>query len=97
MVTNGNNVSVSVSMWFTLSPVIYRARIYQANYCLRLLGFRPPPPGNARFRDKLKHHAFELLVKSNPASHDELMYSGMNRLKAPFRVAKQMIRRANSP
>ncbi|MGH6869703.1 MAG: hypothetical protein ACREDA_12715, partial [Methylocella sp.] len=58
---------------------------------------QPLPPGQSRFRDKLKHDAFEMLVKSNPASHDELMYSGMNRLKAPFRLAKQMIRSTNGP
>lgn len=97
IVTNGNNVSVSASFGFALAPELYRGRIYQANYCLRLLGFEPLPPGNSRFRDKLKHQALEMLVKSNPASHDELMYSGMNRLKAPFRLAKQMIRRTNSP
>jgi Cupin-like domain len=97
MVTNGNNVSVSVSMWFTLSPVVYNARIYQANYCLRLLGFQPLPPGKSRFRDKLKYRTFEMLAKSNPASTDELLYSGMNKLKAPFRLAKRMIRGTNSP
>jgi hypothetical protein len=95
-VTNGNNVSVSVSMWFTLSPV-YRARIYQANYCLRHLGFRPLPPGKSQLRDKPKHHAFEILAKSNPAGTDELLYSGMNRLKAPYRHAKRMIKRTSSP
>jgi hypothetical protein len=97
IVTNGNNVSVSVSFGYSLASELHRARIYQANYCLRLLGFQPLPPGNSRFRDNLKHHTFEMLVKSNPASHDELMYSGMNRLKAPFRLAKRMIQRTNSP
>ncbi|MGI8567693.1 MAG: cupin-like domain-containing protein [Methylocella sp.] len=97
MVTNGNNVSVSVSMWFALSPVVYRARIYQANYCLRRLGFKPLPPGKSRFRDKLKNRTFEMLAKSNPASHEELLYSGMNRLKAPFNLANRMIRRTKSP
>ena len=97
MVTNGNNVSVSVSMWFALSPVVYRARIYQANYCLRRLGFQPLPPGKSRFRDKLKNRTFEMLAKSNPASHEELLWSGMNRLKVPFKLAKRMIQRTNSP
>lgn len=93
IVTNGNDVSVSVSLWFALSPGVYRARIYQANYCLRLFGFQPLPPDKSRFRDKLKNRTFEVLAKSNPASHDELLWSGMNRLKAPFRLAKQIIRR----
>ena len=97
IVTNGNNISVSVSFWLTLAPQVYRARIYQANYCLRRLGFHPLTPGKSRFRDKLKNRTFEMLVKSNPASHDELLFSGMNRLKAPFRLAKRMIRRTNSP
>ena len=97
MVTNGNNVSVSVSVWFTLARELYWARIYQANYCLRRLGFQPLPPGKSRFRDKLKNRTFEMLVKSNPASHEELLFSGMNRLKAPFNLAKRMIRRTNSP
>lgn len=95
LVTNGNNVSVSVSIWFTLSHPIYRARIYQANYCLRHLGFRPLPPGQSRIRDKLKHRTFEMLTKANPASTDELLYSGMNKLKAPFRLAKRMSQRTS--
>ena len=73
------------------------ARIYQANYCLRRLGFQPLPPGKSRFRDKLKNRTFEMLMKSNPASHEELLFSGMNRLKAPFNLAKRMIRRTNGP
>jgi Cupin-like domain len=97
IVTNGNNVSVSASFAFALAPQVYRARIYQANYCLRRLGFQPLPPGKSRFKDKLKNRTFEMLVKSNPASHDELLFSGMNRLKAPFRLAKRMIRGTNSP
>jgi hypothetical protein len=84
-------------MWFALSPVVYKARIYQANYCLRHLGFRPLPPGISRLRDKLKHDAFEMLAKSNPASTDELQYSGMNRLKTPYRHAKRMIKRTSRP
>jgi hypothetical protein len=38
-----------------------------------------------------------MLVKSNPASHEELLFSGINRLKAPFNLAKRMIRRTNGP
>ncbi|WP_051952636.1 cupin-like domain-containing protein [Methylocapsa aurea] len=92
IVSTGNNVSVSVSMWFILPPEIRQARIYQANFCLRLLGLQPLPPGRSKFQDRVKTAAFESLTASNPKSIDELLYSGINRLKAPFRAAERLVR-----
>src|SRR5579885_1047209 len=70
------------------------ARVYQANYCLRRMGLRPAAPGASRLRDELKYWAFARLAKSDPASWDELMYSGMHRLKAPARLALRTFKSA---
>jgi hypothetical protein len=91
IVTTTDSVSVSVSMSFILSRELYNARIYQANYCLRRLGFQPLPPGRSRFKDKLKYRTFEMLAKPNPESWDEVLYSGINRLRSPLRLARRMM------
>ena len=43
-VRNGNGVSVSVSLNFSLRSSEQRARVYQMNYYLRRLGWHPSPP-----------------------------------------------------
>ena len=96
IVTNGNNVSVSASFGFALAPEFIGGEFTRRITASAFSDLSRCHLANSQFRDKLKHHALEMLVKSNPASHDELMYSGMNRLKAPFRLAKQMIRKTNS-
>lgn len=63
LISTGESVSVSASLWFTLGAQVDRARIYQANYCLRRLGLRPLPPGQSHFRDRLKIMAFNALAK----------------------------------
>ncbi len=94
LVKAGSEVSVGVAMFFTTARDLYRARVYQANYCLRRMGLRPAAPGASRLRDELKYWAFARLAKSDPANWDELMYSGMHRLKAPARLALRTFKSA---
>jgi hypothetical protein len=52
-VENDNNVSISLSMNFIFKDR-YRANIYRANHCLRLLGLRPTAPGRNPIIDYTK-------------------------------------------
>ncbi len=80
-VRNGEAPSVSVSIGFCMRPVDARARIYQANHYLRKLGLKPVPPGASALRDRLKGCALGALSKSHPDNPNEILYSGINRLK----------------
>ncbi len=52
-VRNDRNVSVSISINFEwLDEKL--ANVYRANYFLRRAGLTPQPPGNSRFKDRLK-------------------------------------------
>jgi hypothetical protein len=81
-VRNGDAPSVSVSIGFCMRPVDARARVYQANHYLRKLGLKPAPPGKSALRDRLKGGALGALSKSRPDNPNEILYSGLNRLKA---------------
>ncbi|WP_407157131.1 hypothetical protein [Bradyrhizobium sp. STM 3557] len=91
LICNANNVSVSVSIWFALRSLDRRAKIYQANACLRQLGWRPAPPGVSNLSDRLKVAALSAVSKSNPTTQRELLYSGIDRISAPARLAKRML------
>lgn len=92
LIRNADNVSVSVSIWFALHVLDRRAKIYQANGCLRQLGWRPAPPGASNLSDRLKIAALTAVSKSRPATQRELLYSGIDRILAPARLAKRMLR-----
>jgi hypothetical protein len=91
-VHNGNDVSVSVSVGFSLRPLDRRARVYQINHYLRRAGLTPTPPGRSTLRDSLKMAAIGALSKSKPSSPDEILYSGLNRLAAPVRTVRRWLR-----
>jgi cupin-like protein len=78
-VENGNEVSVSLSLNFSLREFESRARIYQANYFLRRLGLRPSVPGASPLRDALKAAAFKPGAKTQPGSVEELVRSWATR------------------
>jgi len=80
-VRNGEVPSVSVSIGFCMRPVDARARVYQANHYLRKLGLKPAPPGSSPLRDRLKGAALAAMSKSDPDNPNEIIYSGLNRLK----------------
>ena len=57
---NDNNVSVTVNLNIQFADS-YRADTYRANYCLRMLGLRPNPPGKFPARDALKAQGYNRL------------------------------------
>jgi len=59
-VQNDNNVSVSVNLNVQFADS-YRADTYRANYCLRMLGLNPTPPGRFPDRDALKAQGYNRL------------------------------------
>jgi Cupin-like domain len=87
-VRNGDNVSVSTSLNFSLLGLEARARVYQANHYLRRLGIRPLPPEQSPRRDRLKNRVTRPFTRARPASLDGLLRSGIpqisRRLRAGF-------------
>lgn len=103
IVNNDDNVSISLSVYYSDAALDARARIYQANYCLRRLGLNPRPPGKSAISDRLKTAAFNAISKSHPETWNEFVYSGIDRVFLPSRavnwIAKRVIpgRRAKTP
>lgn len=81
-VRNGTAVSVSVSIGFCIRALDRRARVYQVNHYLRRLGLHPAAPGRSALRDRVKSGALGLLSNRSAATPDEIIYSGLNRLRA---------------
>jgi len=91
-VHNGDNVSVSASIGFCLRDLDRRAKVYQANLVLRQLGLSPVPPGRSAVRDWAKSAAVGLISARRPKDREELLFSGVNRLKAPVKLAARLRR-----
>lgn len=87
-VRNGNNVSVSVSIGFCLGNLDRRARVYQINRYLRRLRLQPRPPGQSRLADAWKIATIGLISKSHPSDREEILFSGVERLKSLNRRLK---------
>jgi hypothetical protein len=81
-VRNGDDPSVSVSIGFCMRPIDRRARVYQVNHYLRKLGLKPTPPGISAVRDRIKSASLGVLAKPNADNPFDIVYSGLNRLKA---------------
>jgi hypothetical protein len=96
-IQNGNAVSVSMSISYTMRDMEDRACVHQANYCLRKLGLKPRPIGDSAFWDAAKVKLMRVLSKRHPQTQDEAIYSGVERLGAPFRLAKKLKQRARTP
>jgi len=92
-IQNGNAVSISVAIYYTMPDMEDRARVHQANYCMRRLGLTPRPIGESAFWDATKVRFMRSLSKRRPLTHDEMLYSGVERLGAPFRLAKALKQR----
>lgn len=93
-VKNGPKVSISASVSFCMREIDRRAKIYQANYFLRRVGLRPRPPETSPFRDALKAGAVGLICTRKPKSYRQAVFSGVDRVKAPFRFARQVVAQA---
>jgi len=89
-VRNGQEVSVSVAIYYVTPDMEEQARVHQANYCLRRMGLRPRPVGASRFWDGVKSGVMKGISKSRPRTHDEMLYSGILRVRAPLKLAKTL-------
>lgn len=89
-ISNGSEVSISLSVYYAMPETEYRARVYQVNYCLRKLGIRPSSPGEKVFLDSIKEKLIRALSVAHPRTHDEMLYSGIDRLAAPLRWARKI-------
>jgi hypothetical protein len=81
-VRNGADVSVSLSLNFSLRRLESRARVYQVNHCLRRLGIRPRPPEQSALIDWLKSEPVKAMAGATPRSLEELLRTGPRRLAA---------------
>jgi hypothetical protein len=88
LIHNGDNVSISLSAFFSLPEANFRASIYQTNYLLRRAGLHPSPPGQSIFKDRLKNVTIRALSKSKPRSWEEDLFSGIDNVRFPMRVAR---------
>ena len=96
-VRNGSEVSISLSVNFSLRESEGRARVYQVNRYLRWIGLKPLPPGQSAARDWMKREPFALLTLARPRSLEELVRSGPNRLLWPARLLYGIWRRLRGP
>jgi hypothetical protein len=93
-VKNGPNVSISVSLNFCMRELDRRAHIYQVNSIMRKMGLHPLPPGRSTVRDALKARGMDLLGVSNPTNYRDAVFSGLDRLRAPYQLARKVLRRS---
>jgi hypothetical protein len=93
-VKNGDNVSISAAMFFHTRATDDLAHAHQANWFLRRLGLKPPPPDLSKPTDRLKAAIFRQMAgKRN--SHASL-FRGVRLLKSsvnPARTAFTAVRR----
>ena len=85
-VQNGPEVSISLSLGLCLHTSNRDAKVYQANYLLRRLGFNPTPPRLSERRDSMKASFISLWSDRNPKSFDQVVHSGATRLKRILRI-----------
>ena len=88
-VQNGNEVSISLSLGLCLHAANRDAKIHQVNFMLRKLGLRPTAPRQQNWRDAWKACLIELISDRNPRTFDDVLFSGIRRMKRllmPFAV-----------
>jgi Cupin-like domain len=89
-VKNGGSLSVSISIGFCLKSLDLRARVYQTNAGLRRLGLRPRKPGESPLGDWLKIKGVGMISKPNPAGREEILFSGINRIRTICAFARRI-------
>jgi hypothetical protein len=88
-VQNGPEISISLSLGLCLHTSNRDARVYQANYLLRKLGLNPTPPRQSHRRDAMKVSFISLWSDRNPSSVDQMLYSGVTRLKRTLKAGRK--------
>lgn len=92
-VKNGDNISVSISINYCTKTLERRARVYQANYFLRMMGLNPVSPGVSSLRDTLKRNVIATLEHRNPKTFSEVVHTPVFRLKAPLNAVRRLVKR----
>lgn len=91
-VKNGENISVSASVSFTMRSLEDIARIYQANFLLRRMGVNPRHPGVSRNSDAIKKGFMSMFEKKNAHSYRDIIYGPIDRIKDPFKRSFALLR-----
>ena len=89
-VKNGDDYSVSLSINFCVRPVDLKARIYQVNHFLRKLGLKPTPAGQSSIKDRAKMSLMGMFTKHQPSTKDDVVFSGINRIKFPIQALRRL-------
>jgi putative methyltransferase (TIGR04325 family) len=93
-VKNGEQVSVSLSIGFCLNSSNRRAKVYQVNYYLRKAGLSPTPPEKSTIKDTLKVAMMSALSDRNPSTLDDVLLSGVKRVRQISRLPMEAKARA---
>jgi hypothetical protein len=92
-VKNDDNISVSISINYCMKSLEERARVYQANYVLRMMGLKPTPPGISPLRDSLKRKVISTLEHRHPKTFAEVVHAPVTRLKSPLNAVRRLVKR----
>jgi ribosomal protein L16 Arg81 hydroxylase len=98
-ILNLDDISVSLSIFFTFPEADLRAHVYQVNSFLRQARMRPQPPGASAESDRKKVRLMRLISKRRPKTQNEMLFSGVRRLTLPvraFRKATKLVLRRKS-
>ena len=91
--TTRGSYAITFSVLFYMKSYDVRARVYQANYCLRQLGFQPTPPDKSPLLDKIKINLIGLFSNPKPAKKYDIVRSGIYRILSPFQFGKKVIQK----
>jgi hypothetical protein len=94
-VRNGPEYSVSFSILTCLREWDREAPVYQVNHHLRSLGLTPTPPGRSAWRDSVKRALLSTSARRNPASKNDLLRAGVERLAGPTAFLKKALGRGS--
>jgi hypothetical protein len=86
---NDDRVSVALSINFCMRSYDLEARVYQVNHYLRKLGLTPTPPGKSQLKDRLKQAFLGIFSERNPDNKTDVVFSGIDRLKSPFKIKRK--------
>ncbi|MBV8885322.1 MAG: cupin-like domain-containing protein [Chroococcidiopsidaceae cyanobacterium CP_BM_RX_35] len=89
-VRNGSHVSIALSIGFCMKEWDAQSRIYQVNHLLRKIGLQPTPPGKSLLKDNLKIFSMGVFSKPKSRDQDEVIYSGIRRIKSSLKLIRQI-------
>ena len=91
--TTSGSYAITFSVLFYMKPYDLRARVYQANYLLRKLGFQPTPPDKSPLLDSIKINSIGLLSNPKPKEKYDIVRSGIYRILFPLQFGNKVIRK----